>query len=107
MAKLARDTIPFAQEQVIRTFLADAEATLFVIPPKLRGTLIGLLGYKTAPNGVLVWKSIECKWQLGENYSTNWIDTFESDWETLCEARNTTDPDRAPDTRASEPAEGN
>jgi hypothetical protein len=87
MAKLARDTIPFDQEQVVRNFLGGCEFVRLTLPRVVRNTLIALLGYKVAPNGALIWNTIECKWRLGENHSTNWIDTFDSDWETLCEER--------------------
>ena len=107
MAKQRRDTLPFAQEQVVRAFITGAARTGFVIPPHVKGAMIGLMGYKVAPNGALIWKSIECRWRFGDNIEDKWTDTFESDWETLCEERDTTDSDSSADSGTSEPTEGN
>ena len=107
MAKTKRDTLSYEQERTIRNFLGSCDFTKLTLPAKMRGELIRMLGYKSAPNGALVWKSIECRWRFGENIDDRWIDTFESDWETLCAERNTTDSDSATDTSASEPTEGN
>jgi hypothetical protein len=49
--------------------------------------LIGMLGYQRAPNGALIWNTIEVKYQLGVSHADLWEDTFESDWEELCDAR--------------------
>lgn len=92
MAKKQRDTIPYEHELVIRNFLGSADFVRLTLPLGMRGTLVSLLGYKVAPNGALIWNNIECKYRLGQNHSTNWVDTFDSDWETLCEAREDNTP---------------
>ena len=124
-----RDEIPFAEEQAIRTFLQSP----YRMPDQLRSTLVSTLGYKTAPNGVLIWNNIEVTYKFGADQTDMWEDTFESDWETRCAKEDTrreveqqeadeefdlanglqaeedavVNPDSAAHTSAREPTEGN
>lgn len=111
MAKLQRDTVPYEHEQVIRNFLGMSEFVGFYIPPSIKRHLLGLLGYKTAPNGALIWANIEVKYRLGQNNSMDWVDTFTSDWEELCndrdEPRTVADLGCTPNTSSGESTEGN
>ena len=108
MAKLQRDTIPYDQERTIRNFLGSCDFTRLSLPDKMRRELISMLGYKTAPNGALIWRTIECKFRFGYDHSKDWTDTFYSDWETLCEEHDApVNTDGAANTRTRKPTEGN
>ncbi len=111
-----RDTVPFEHEQVIRNFLSDSEDVGFYVPQPIYRKLIEILGYRTAPNGALIWNTLELKYRFGETQENLWVDTFDSDWRELCDARDAAesegqcaavDVDRPADTSTGEQTEGN
>jgi hypothetical protein len=94
-------SVNWEQELVIRNFIVNSEAVNLQLPRGILPTLLGLIGYKLAPNGARVHNAVQLRHRYGTDMDKVYKDTFYEDWQEI------TDAEAKADSGTSEQTEGN